>query len=79
MTDYSGFRKGPDTLDWLRSTPAQHFTKQLRAKLDMAHDNLVSTCVKSSDPKVTAAVTLWSELSSLVAHMENARKEVADD
>jgi hypothetical protein len=74
MTDYAGFRKSPDMTDWARSAQAQHFTKQLEAKLVTAHENLVATCNKSTDPKVTAAVTLWNELSTITAYFRNARK-----
>lgn len=66
-------------LDWMRSSQAQYFTRQLSAKLEAAHDNLVATCNKSSDPKVTAAVTLWSELETLVRFLQNSRKESAGD
>lgn len=79
MTDYSGFRKAPDTIDWMRSAQAQHFVKQLESKLSSAHDNLVATCAKSSDPKVTAAVTLWQELQTLTAHLKNARNDQIDE
>lgn len=79
MTDYSGFRKSVDVIDWMRSTPAQYFTKQLEAKAEEAHKNLLATCLKSSDPKVTAAATLWHELATLAAHFKNARKDRVDE
>lgn len=79
MTDYSKFRKSPDMIDWMCTAQAQYFTKQLKEKLDAAHDNLVATCLKSSDPKVTAAVTLWNELSTLEAFLSNARKTEVDE
>ena len=79
MTDYSGFRKSPDVIEWMRATPALHFVKQLEAKVVTAHENLVATCLKSSDPKVTAAVTLWQELATTTAFFRNARKTDVDE
>ena len=79
MTDYSKFRKSTDMLDWMRTTQAQYFVKQLSEKLETAHDNLVATCLKSTDPKVTAAATQWNELNTLTAYLKNARKEQVDE
>jgi len=78
VTDYSGFRKSPDVIEWMRATPALHFVKQLEAKVVTAHENMVATCLKSSDPKVTAAVTLWHELATLTVFLKNARKDAVD-
>lgn len=80
MTDYSNFRKSPDMIDWMRAPQAQHFVKQLTEQRDVAFKNLLATCEKSSDPKVTAAITRWSELNAVTAHIANARREqVGDD
>ena len=79
MTDYSGFRKSPDMIDWMRASQAQYFVKQLTSKLETAHENLVATCNKSSDPKVTAAVTLWNELETLVRYLRNAGRESVEE
>jgi len=79
LTDYSGFRKSPDMTDWARSGQAQHFSKQLGLKLESAHDNLIATCLKSTDPKVTAAVTQWNELRTLAEYFMNSRKDRIDE
>lgn len=79
MTDYSGFRKAPDTIEWMRAAPAQYFVKQLEVKVEEAHKNMLAVCLKSSDPKVTAAATLWHELATLTVFLRNARKEQVDE
>lgn len=79
MTDYSKFRKSSDMIDWMRTPQAQYFTKQLAEQRDAAFKNLVATCEKSSDPKVASAITRWSELQAVTAHLVNARRESIGD
>lgn len=79
MTNYAGFRKSSDVIDWMRSPPGQHFLKQIEERAEAAHENLLATCSKSNDPKVTAAATLWNELSTLAAFFRNARKDSIDE
>jgi len=78
LTDYSNFRKSPDIIDWIRSVPGQFFLKQLEAKLATSFENLLATCSKSTDPKVTAAATHWNELATLAAFFRNGRKDEID-
>lgn len=78
MTNYASFRKSDDIIDWIRSVPGQYFLKQLEEKLAAAHENLLATCSKSTDPKVTAASTLWNELATLSAFFRNGRKDDID-
>lgn len=66
-------------IDWMRTPQAQHFTKQLAEQRDAAFKNLIATCEKSSDPKVTAAITRWSELNAVTLHLVNARRESVND
>jgi len=75
MTNYAGFRKTTDIIDWMRSVPGQYFLKQIEERLESAHENLLATCSKSTDPKVTAAATLWNELATLSAFFRNAHKD----
>lgn len=80
MTDYSKFRKSPDMIDWMRAPQGRHFTNQLAEQRDAAFKNLIATCEKSTDPKVASAITRWSELQAVTAHLENSRREsVGDD
>lgn len=78
MTDYAGFRKSTDVIDWIRSPPGQQFLKQLEAKLSLSHENLLATCSKTTDPKVAAAVTHWNELATLAAFFRNGRRDDID-
>jgi len=78
MTDYATFRKSTDVIDWIRSAPGQHFLKQVEAKLATCFENLLATCSKSTDPKVTAAATHWNELATLAAFFRNGRKDDVD-
>jgi len=75
MTNYSTFRKSNDIIDWVRAVPGQYFLKQVEERLEAAHENLLATCSKSTDPKVTAAATLWNELATLAAFFRNAHKD----
>lgn len=75
MTDYSKFRKSADMIDWMRTAQAEHFAKQLAVQVYDAHKELLALCAKSSDPKVTSAVTRWSELNALTTFLVNSRKE----
>lgn len=79
MTNYAGFRKSTDVIDWIRAVPGQHFLKQLEERLEASHENLLATCSKSTDPKVTAAATLWNELATLSAFFRNAQKDRVDE
>lgn len=80
MTDYSKFRKAPDQIDWMRAPQAIAFQRELGKELGVAFKNLIATCEKSTDPKVTAAITRWRELDGLVSFLGNSRKEsVAED
>ncbi len=74
MTDYSKFRQSVDMIDWMLTPQARHFVKQLTEQVGVAHKELVAVCLKSSDPKVTGAVTRWSELSALTTFLANARE-----
>jgi hypothetical protein len=79
MTNYAGFRKSTDIIDWIRSAPGQYFLKQIDERVEAAHENLLATCSKSTDPKVTAAATLWNELTTLAAFFRNAHKDRVDE
>jgi hypothetical protein len=79
LTDYSKFRKSADMIDWMRTAQAEHFTKQLHERMVEAHENLLATCAKSTDPKVTSAATKWNELMTLTTFFRNARNEQVDE
>lgn len=79
MTDYSNFRRSQDTIDWLRAPQAEHFARQLGAEAEVAFNNFISLCEKSTDPKVTSACTRWRELNALKTWMQNAKKDAVEE